>query len=405
MRDVALETMGENGANLAFDAEEQPTDDGRVYRYLIGTYDSPMFLDDGERDTSKLARGADGLPELQGTYRANFAALIPACAADAELPVPVLVFGHGLFGTGQDYLDGGLLRKVANDACVVVVAGDFIGLTNRQLTAVALAMNDLNRGSTLTEKLAQSIINFIALEQIVRGPMAADPRFQIDGVSVVDPTRVYYYGASLGGIMGNLFMAYDPFITRGVLGVPGSNWTMLLERSLPWPALQSALKGAYPNPWDYELNIALIGMAWDPYDPITTAGNVIHDPLPGVPAKQLLLQEAMDDCLVANVATEMTARVLGIPVITPSARGVPWGLEETPGPAPSALARYDEHPQPVPPSNNIPPSEDNGTHSGVHENEALQRQVREFLLEGEVRNECRMEEQPSACDCAALACL
>ncbi len=89
----------------------------------------------------------------------------------------------------------------------------------------------------LAEKLAQSVINFIALEQIVRGPMAASAEFQLEGQPIIDPTQVFFFGASLGGIMGGTFMAYDPFIERGALGVRGRAWSLLMERSYAWNAL------------------------------------------------------------------------------------------------------------------------------------------------------------------------
>ena len=36
------------------------------------------------------------------------------------------------------------------------------------------------------------------------------------GQTVVDPDLVYYYGNSLGGIMGNVYMAATTDVTRGV---------------------------------------------------------------------------------------------------------------------------------------------------------------------------------------------
>ena len=62
------------------------------------------------------------------------------------------------------------------------------------------------------------------LENIARGPMSQSPAFQFNGQPVIDPANTFYIGGSLGGNMGNAFMAYDPNITKGVLAVPGGNW-------------------------------------------------------------------------------------------------------------------------------------------------------------------------------------
>ena len=54
--------------------------------------------------------------------------------------------------------------------------------------------------------------------------------------------------------MGNVFMAYDPNITRGVLAVPGGVWSMLFERSNAWHLLQGAAHGQLHDPEAYQLD-------------------------------------------------------------------------------------------------------------------------------------------------------
>jgi hypothetical protein len=413
MRDQALPVMGEAGADLGFTAEEvEGGDPALVLRLLVGTHDAPNFLTNGEADDSILRRGADGAggagdpgrPELDGTYSANFAAIIPQCVTTAQLPVPALLFGHGLFGTGQDYVENDLLQGLANDECVVILAGDWIGLTERQLISAVLAANDLNNSHALAEKLAQSVINFIALEHLARGPLVQAEQFRFGGQPIIDPEQIYFFGASLGGIMGGTFMAYDPYIERGALGVPGGAWSLLIERSYSWTALSVAANASYDDRREHQILIGLLAWSLERWDPITTARRVLDDPLPGTPAKQLLLYEGLNDSLVSNLSTEMMARTLGIPVTSPSVRS-PFGLEVTAEPAPSGFTIYDEKREPGVPLTNVPPAEDNGTHSGVNANPAVLRQVIGFLREGQVVNECRdAEGAPAPCDCTTGAC-
>lgn len=404
MRSQALTAMGAVGANLTFAATERPANTTLVSKAYIGTFKSPDFLTHGEADDSILRRDGAGLPTQQGMRDANFAAIIPKCAETATLPLPVVIFGHGLFGSGSDYLDDDFLQKVADQYCYVVFGGDFIGLTDRQFTVAALAANDLNKGAWITEKLAQSVIDFISLEHIIRGPMRSAPEFKRGGVEIMDASRVYYLGGSLGGIMGNVFMAYDPTITRGALGVPGGAWTMLFERSIAWSALRGAATGAYPDPLLYELLVNLLGMKFEPYDPITTSANVINDPLPNTPAKQILMWEAIGDCLVNNYSTETVARTMGLSLITPSVR-TPFGIPPATAPITSGLTVLDEHPTPLPASTtNAQPVEDNGTHSGVNKRQAVLDQVRTFILDGTITQTCQVGGQAAPCDCATGAC-
>ena len=144
MRSQALTAMGAVGANLTFSATERPANTTLVSKAYIGTFKSPDFLTHGEADDSILRRDGAGLPTQQGMRDANFAAIIPKCAETATLPLPVVIFGHGLFGSGSDYLDDDFLQKVADQYCYVVFGGDFIGLTDRQAQVLALMVRGLS---------------------------------------------------------------------------------------------------------------------------------------------------------------------------------------------------------------------------------------------------------------------
>lgn len=404
MRDTAQAAMGTAGANLTFTREPFQADPQLVWKAFSGTFTSPDFLTNDEAIDSILRRDASGKPMMQGMRDANYAVLVPRCAETAQLPIPTIVFGHGLFGSGADYLDDGFLQEVADQFCFNVVAGDFIGLTMRQINVAALAANDLNKAAGITQKLAQSVIDFIALENLVRGPMAQHAEFQRNGQAIIDPTRVYYLGGSLGGIMGNVFMAYDQNITRGALGVPGGAWSMLFERSIAWSALKGAAQGSYTDPLEYQPLIFLLAMHFEPYDAITTAPRVVADPLPDTPAKQIMMYEAIGDCLVNNYSTETVARTMGLQLVTPSVKEV-WNMEGSTATLTSGLTVYDEHPTPLPPSTtNMQPATDNGTHSGVNKRQAVLDQVREFVLNGNLRQMCKQGDTPMPCDCSTGAC-
>jgi hypothetical protein len=235
--------------------------------------------------------------------------------------------------------------------------------------------------------------------------MSTAPDFQYMGMPVIDPTRTFYIGGSLGGIMGNTLMAYDPNFERGVLAVPGGNWSMLLERSAAWGLLMGAAKGAYEDPTVYQLNLAFgLGMGLEPYDPMTTAAHVIKDPLFGQQPKKILMWYAIGDSLVTNISTEMVAREMGIELVGPAVKPV-WGMTPRTEPLESGITVYDEHRTPAPLDSNVPPLEDNGTHSGINRKGAPLRQVEQFLLEPkQVVNECKVDLVSAPCDCATGAC-
>jgi hypothetical protein len=402
MRTAALPAMGAHGENLTFVATPQ-TNTAQSYMRYLGTFKSPNFLTDGEVDDSIMVRDTAGLPMMQGLRDANFAAIVPACVSTMPLPRPTIIFGHGIFGSAAEYLDNDFVQSLANEQCFIIIAGDFIGLTSRQLQLAPLAVNDMNRGNQITEKLGQSVIDFMALETIARGPMSTAPEFMFNGKAVIDPTQTFYVGGSLGGIMGNTIMAYDPNLTRGVLAVPGGVWSMLFERSNAWSLLQGAAQGAYTDPAYYQINLALLGMGMEPYDPITTAAHVIKDPLFGNPVKTILMWYSMGDCLVSNITTEFVARTMGIPMLTPAVKTV-WGMDTAAGTLVNGINVFNDHPTPLPPTSNVPPATDNGTHSGINQKPAALRFVEQFLLQKTLTQQCLVNGVAAACDCQTGAC-
>jgi hypothetical protein len=266
---------------------------------------------------------------------------------------------------------------------------------------------DIDAAPRITEKLAQSVIDFMALARVTRGALASDPRLKVPDQpvdrAIIDPDQVYYFGASLGGIMGLVVMAYEPSLSRGALGVPGGAWSLLLERSFAWQALQAVALRSYTRPFDYQMLSALLGMRFEPYDAITTAARITVNPLPGTPAKQVLLYEATGDSLVSNLSTEMVARSMALPLLAPSVR-VPAGMTAQTGPLDNGFVIYDEQPAPLPPTGNLPPTADNGTHAGINARPAVARQVARFLLEGALVHECRDGDTDVPCDCTTGAC-
>jgi hypothetical protein len=406
MRTQALPAIGTDAANLTFQGSAQPISGSDTYAIYYGTFTSPNFLTDGENTgsvtDSRINRDASGNPLMQGTRQANYAAFIPSCVTSGQftLPRPTVVFGHGLFGTGQSYVEEPFLQNIANTLCVNMVAGDFIGLTSRQLELALLAVNDMNLAGGISEMLGQSVIDFISLENLARGPMVSSPQFMVNGQSVIDPTKIYYLGGSLGGIMGSVIMAYDDNLQRAVLAVPGGNWSLLFERSNAWFDLMGPAQGAYPDLGYYQINIALLAMAMEPYDPITTASHLLQNPLPGNPVKNIAEWYTMGDCLVTNIATEEMARETGLTLLSPNAStDVPYDLPPTMGPLANGIVAFDDHPTPLPPTTNSPPPKDNGTHSGINQKPAAVRFAQQYLLGSDFEDECFDGSAQVECDC------
>jgi hypothetical protein len=405
-RDTALTMIGDTAANITFTVDKKEAhSDSRIAWRIEGTFEAPLFLTQNGINApgTVIARDpASHLPVVQGMYEAPFVAIIPECALQATAPVGMMMYGHGLLGTA-DQVASGAIRDTAAALCVVVAGTDMRGMSEQDLVAVARSLNNYNYGGEIFDTLIQGVVNHIVLEQIMRGPMAQTLFVDDQNQTIVDPTQLYYYGLSQGHIFGSTVMAYDPFMTRGVVGVGAANYSMMLERSVDWPVHEATLTGSYgesgKNPLNVALMIHLMQMAWDTTDPSGTVQDILEGNIPGTPQKQLLLHMAMGDDQVPNVATEWQARTMGIPVLSPSPKQV-WGMQMESQGMSSALVIFDGNFNPVPLTNEAP--QGNGdAHSYTRKQPAAWRQMKEFYASGTVLQTCSTE---TGCTCETGAC-
>ncbi len=393
MRDAALTMVGERGLGFTV-AQVEEDFNVNILRRISGTIRVPSFIE-GTGDDARISRNPDGTPRFVAVVDVPFVAMVPRSAMTRG-PLPLIQFGHGLLGSAAGELGGPMdtgnyMQRFINDQGFVVIATNWTGLSFADVTTAIHALSDFNYLPAVTERLQQSLVNAMVLYRTGRAQFGDNPAFQVGGRSAFDPTRAYYYGISLGGIMGTAFMGYSPDCTRGALNVPGGNWSLLLQRSSNF-ALYSLAFNDYTDSAEQQVLFNLAQSFFDASDPVNVAPHLLADRLPGVPEKTLLFQEAVNDGAVNNLATEMVLRSANVPLLIPTPR-MPYGFTTTMGPAPSALTIWDEHPT-NPPAGTNQPASDNPTHGTLRRLPAVIRQTAAFLTPtGVVTNTC-----DGACD-------
>ena len=398
MRDTALPMVPALSWTIT-SMMDTPADPDRL-RQIIGTFTVPSFLEDDSK-AATLHEDAAGNPVLRGLGTANFVVDIPQCAATASGPIPVLVYGHGLFGTAPDELATPYQKQLGNHLCMVQIGTDWLGLASYDFVTLANdVLTNFNNLHIITDRLQQAHVNAQVLARLVLTRMKDDPALQLTGRPVTDGAQVYYYGISDGGIQGGTFMALSEDVTRGALGVPGCEWSLLMFRSSQFLALQTVLGGVLPDPMDQEILLAMMQPEFDFTDPASFAPHLLHAPLPGVVAKRILVQEAIDDAQVSNVSTRVLVRTIGLPGL--DLEHPVFGVTELPGPLPSAYTQWDVHPLPAPPPGNTPPDQDNGAHDAVRKLALVEAQLAAFFSPtGQVTQTCT---GPCVCDLAGGTC-
>ncbi len=242
------------------------------------------------------------------------------------------MYGHGLFG---DYTEvhTGNVRQLGTENGVLTCATDWIGMSEDDVGPVAIpALLDLSNFSPLTDRLQQGFLNFMYLGRLLTQPdgLVSDPAFQFSGNPVLDPSQVFYYGNSQGGIAGGALTAVEPDVTRSVLYVPGMNYSLLLTRSVDFEDYALILYPSYPDEGQRPLLLSLIQSLWDRGEPSGYANHMTTDPLPDTPPHKVLIEMSYGDHQVANVATEAEARTIGAPLRQPALdlNRLPAGFEQ-----------------------------------------------------------------------------
>ena len=335
-------------------------------RRVEGTFIVPCYLDlplcpSGARfafDPTKTNGPPSPIPG--NVTQARFTCNIPRSALTGP-PARVSLYGHGLFGSRTE-VNQGQAQAMDNEHNFVYCATDWIGMACTDVNAPssdpqayvdmvnqALAGHfqnppdcdvpnalkietDLSNFPELTDRAQQGMLDFLYLGRLLVHPsgLAADPSFKLGpgGSSVLDTNRLFYDGNSQGGIMGGGLMSFYVDGDRGVLGVYGMNYSTLLQRSSDFgdgsppnpnptdpesfiPEYAYPLYTSYPNQLQRQLILGLIQMLWDRSEADGYALHMTGNPLPNTPPHKILLQSAIGDHQVAQVAAETEARTIG----------------------------------------------------------------------------------------------
>jgi hypothetical protein len=372
------------------------TDSAELARQVTGKVTVPSYLTlpNGATGSRFNYTGSDdGLPTRLGgvaTLDATFTCNIPRAALTT--PARPSLYGHGLLG-GQSEVDAGNVKKMAAEQDFAFCAADWIGMATEDLPTVGSILVDASNFPALADRVQQGMLDFLFLARLMKDPrgFVSDPAFRSGDRPLLDTREVFYDGNSQGGIIGGALMGVAQDITRGVLGVPGMNYSTLLDRSSDWARYEKFFQAAYPDRVDQLLIFDLMQMLWDRAEANGYAAHIAKDPLPGTPAHTVLLMAAFGDHQVANIAAETEARTIGAalrcPALDPgrTARSNPfWGLGCI-GSYPyrrSAIVFWDSHGTPETPLNNTPSHEGDDPHS-FPRSQVTNRAMKGAFLRGE----------------------
>ncbi len=404
IRDRAFAELGDrNLRDLRVEGSAPPftvtgtQDMGDVTR-VDGTFTIPCFLNrPGCPPGARFSLNDSGLPvrSAGNVQQERFICLVPENGTNGR----ALIFGHGLFG-GAEALLG--LAPQAAASNFVACATDWSGMASEDLpTAFSLSEN-LSRFRRLTDRTQQGFLNFLFLGRLMVHPQGLASRPEFAGR--IDTRRLFFSGVSQGGILGGALTAVAPDFQRAALIVPAMNFSLLISRATPFAPFQEVLYESYKGGVERALLASMTQILWDRSDANGYAWHMTRNPYPNTPRHTVLLHEAFGDHQVANVATEVEARVIGArlraPALDPgrSRDERPYyGIRRIPGLpwSGNALVVFDIGPErgdlgtPPPPIGNVPPEVGVDPHARTGFEPAATAQFSEFLkLDGAFVDTC-----------------
>ncbi|HEX9681894.1 MAG TPA: hypothetical protein VGA13_02330 [Acidimicrobiales bacterium] len=365
----------------------------------------------------------DGIPErnpLQPTIAVPFDCQIPT-GATGLAPYDLVQYGHGLLGSRGEAFGGSNEDLRANG--FAICATDWLGMSGADVPNVVTILADLSNFPSLAERSQQGFLAKMLLSRWMAHPegFAALAEAHDENGPRVSSGAVEYVGNSQGAIMGGSLVALSPDFRRGVLGVPGMNYSTLLNRSVDFEGVYSIpLYVAYPDKAEQQIAFAMMQMLWDRaetngYAAFATTGDESLD----TPSHQIMLQVAFADHQVANISAEVEARTMGASIVSPllpddedgtgAGNDLHWSVDplfgfsavtfapdgvwrDSTGSAVngSALVYWygKGNGNATPPNGNVPPTDGADPHEHPRRDNSGSLQVAEFLRSGELIDVC-----------------
>lgn len=349
----------------------------RIARRIEFTVRVPLYLKSAEPGAS--LNGSP--PEAVDVFEVPATVWVPPSVRDrkpGDPPARLLQFGHGFFG--ERYEADDFAAEFANERGFVVVAADWWGMSAKDRSFVIGALiDDPGNALVFTDRVHQAMANFMYVAAAAVGPLAEIDELQIAGAPAYATDATYFYGISMGHILGGTYVALSPQIERAALGVGGANFSLMLFRAQPFQAFLALLELQVTDKLEQQKFAVFAQSVFERIDPMTYAPFVSETPLAGSPVHAVAMQMGVADAAVPNLGTYFHAQCLGATVLEDAANTwFPSWLDAAPSPVePNGFTPFDFGFEPEVLA--VPASESNDVHNIVRHVEASKAQIDAFF--------------------------
>eukprot|EP01084_Bolivina_argentea_P226894 383196_1 len=253
------------------------------------------------------------MPVYQREEEVHFEIVIPHSVANGTKQAKFIQYGHGLFD-GIFEIMMGVTQPIWDEWGYVVGGVNWLGMCFEDITTITnIITNNLTNFAAIPDRLHQGMLDALFYQQLlISENFLNDERiWDFDGRNILPQEhQSKYWGISLGGIMGSVFMSLSTNITHGVCNVPGFPFELLLPRSTDFDQFKEILKVRYKNNLDILLVYSMSQLLYNRITPSGYLHHTIRDPLIGTPVHNILIQYGLGDHQVSWLGAQQMGRSL-----------------------------------------------------------------------------------------------
>ncbi len=300
------------------------------YVLVTGAYTQPNFQTGAPPYTSsggEIKIGADGAAIVQRTEPMRFAMTVPLGNKPAG-GWPLAIYAHGTGGDYRSFIDDGTGPRLAERGIATISTDQVLhGPRDPAQLDPGVAFFNFANPYAARDNTLQGAADAWEQLRLATGLAVDDGA---GGAITIDPTKVYFFGHSQGGVTGPAFVAFEPTVSGAVLsGTGGLLYLTLLHKTAPLDFASLIETFARDSPMDEDNpSLALAQMWIDRADGANYARYMVREPQLGpdgtrMAPRNIFQTEGFVDTYAPNPSIEAFATALGGDLVSlPAERSV-----------------------------------------------------------------------------------
>lgn len=316
--------------------------DRASYQEITGAYGPVPIFQDGTipyvSEGGAMEPGPDGAPVVHGEYDARFALTLPQpILGMPEGGFPLVLYSHGTGGDYRSFIDDGTGARLAA-AGIATMGVDQIhhGDRNPSTSSPEVLFFNILNADAARDNNRQSALDIVQQARLVANLAIPTSVVDREGVQVrFDPSRVFFFGHSQGGLVAPLFLGIDDGASAGVVSAGSAVLGYaLLEKTEP-VSIPDVLRAALQIPGEttaaafaaeglgFEHPIITLVQTWIEASDGSNFGHLAFaSPREGFAPKSILSTEGMIDEYSPPGSIEALAISMRVPQVAPVARAL-----------------------------------------------------------------------------------